>query len=276
MRRSCLILFILFSLTLVGQTSSDNKMARIPTKTLIDTSYMEVIYCHKIYDDYQKFQKDFFDILQIGKNHCFYYNYGYYKRDSIIDIDYPNGLTRFQFYALGEKTHPQQDIEIVRNLQTGEMTCYDKVFIDNYFYEETLPEMKWTLLPTYEEICGFKCYQATTTFRGRKWTAWYCDDIPLNNGPWKFNGLPGVILKAQDITGEHIFEAISIRKSDRPFGPKKKNRLKTDRKKFNEMKKNYKWKLSDMSIDPNLIPRDKDGKPISGSRRLFYVPIELD
>ena len=59
--------------------------------------------------------------------------------------------------------------------------------------------------PNYEidynekkNIGTFSCKKATTKFRGRTYNAWYCADIPTFFGPWKFNGLPGLILEISD------------------------------------------------------------------------------
>lgn len=35
-------------------------------------------------------------------------------------------------------------------------------------------------------------------------------DLPISSGPWKFYGFPGLILKAEDTTGTHRFEAYSL------------------------------------------------------------------
>ncbi len=45
---------------------------------------------------------------------------------------------------------------------------------------------------------GLHCQKATTHFKGRDYTAWFCPDLPLHVGPWKLNGLPGVIVQAYD------------------------------------------------------------------------------
>lgn len=54
--------------------------------------------------------------------------------------------------------------------------------------------------------------KATCTFRGREYTAWFCVDIPISNGPWKFGGLPGLILKVYDKDHLFVFESIEIEK----------------------------------------------------------------
>jgi hypothetical protein len=55
-----------------------------------------------------------------------------------------------------------------------------------------------------------ECKKATTNFRGRYWEAWYTEEIPIGQGPWKLCGLPGMILKA-NCPKFMLIEAISIK-----------------------------------------------------------------
>lgn len=62
----------------------------------------------------------------------------------------------------------------------------------------------WKLQKETKKIGGFNCHKATTKFRGRGYTAWYTNEIPLPYGPWKLQGLPGLILEAYD-TNQDIY-----------------------------------------------------------------------
>ncbi len=64
----------------------------------------------------------------------------------------------------------------------------------------------WQIKEDTKLIGGYTCQLATTTFKGRNYQAWFSPDIPLSYGPWKLNGLPGLILSAQDDKGEVVFE----------------------------------------------------------------------
>ena len=63
---------------------------------------------------------------------------------------------------------------------------------------EIKPEIKWTIVEEVKMIKNYTCLKATTEFRGRKYTAWFTPDIPISDGPWKFKGLPGLILSITD------------------------------------------------------------------------------
>ena len=66
------------------------------------------------------------------------------------------------------------------------------------YVAEKKHQFKWNLSNETKKIGSFLCYKATTTFRGRHYIAWYSPDIPLSFGPWKLQGLPGLILEAYD------------------------------------------------------------------------------
>jgi|GEM_PF-6262169 len=65
--------------------------------------------------------------------------------------------------------------------------------------------INWKIESEIKQIGGFLCQKATTIFRGRNWTAWFCNDIPFGYGPWILNGLPGLILEAYDQNREVEF-----------------------------------------------------------------------
>lgn len=62
---------------------------------------------------------------------------------------------------------------------------------------DSLNCIKWKLIKDKAEnkYLSRKVKMAKCHFRGRNYTAMYCPDIPISDGPFKFNGLPGLILK---------------------------------------------------------------------------------
>ena len=72
----------------------------------------------------------------------------------------------------------------------------------------------WQLQDGDSIVCGYPCHKATTTFRGRTWTVWYTLDLPYSDGPWKFCGLPGLVLYAYDSEDKFRFNCIGIEKGD--------------------------------------------------------------
>ena len=89
-------------------------------------------------------------------------------------------------------------------------TDYD----DHKFLKVEQPmQMDWKLDAQKDTvILGYTCQTAYIKYAGRDYIAWYCPQIPIADGPYKFNGLPGLILKIGDTKGQHIFTLASIQK----------------------------------------------------------------
>ncbi|WP_040555915.1 GLPGLI family protein [Psychroflexus gondwanensis] len=61
---------------------------------------------------------------------------------------------------------------------------------------DSLPDISWKLNTNESKILNtFKCYKAEGTFRGSEIIAYYTPEIPIVFGPFKFKGLPGLIME---------------------------------------------------------------------------------
>ena len=72
------------------------------------------------------------------------------------------------------------------------------------YVKEVGSKINWKVENDSKKIGMFTCKKATAKFRGRDYTAWFTYEIPLPFGPWKLNGLPGMILEAYD-QGRNVF-----------------------------------------------------------------------
>lgn len=72
--------------------------------------------------------------------------------------------------------------------------------------EGGLPQ--WEIVAENDTIFGYLCQKAKINYSGRHYTAWFTDQIPINDGPWKFVGLPGLILKVVD--DQDLFQWVAI------------------------------------------------------------------
>ncbi|HEY4062704.1 MAG TPA: GLPGLI family protein [Puia sp.] len=87
-----------------------------------------------------------------------------------------------------------------RKLFTRELSL-----LDQYSVEDTLPVIAWKIRGDTATFGGLHCQKATCHFKGRDYVAWFCPDLPVHSGPWKLNGLPGVIVDAHDTRNDVIF-----------------------------------------------------------------------
>lgn len=72
--------------------------------------------------------------------------------------------------------------------------------------------INWKISSENKQIGEFKAQKATTQFAGRTWTAWFTPEIPIQEGPYKFHGLPGLIVAVEDATGSHRMELKAVKK----------------------------------------------------------------
>jgi hypothetical protein len=92
----------------------------------------------------------------------------------------------------------------------------ESIMVAHYQINEDLPVIHWQVSPDTATFAGLHCQKATTHFKGRNYTAWFCPDLPVSAGPWKLNGLPGVIIEAFDTKKEVCFTFVKIEKLQAP------------------------------------------------------------
>jgi len=123
------------------------------------------------------------------------------KKDSIN-----TGAERRDFSIEGDD---EQGRQVYKNTTTGEVLCRDFVMDGDafapYLITDPMKPMVWTYSSETKRIDKYLCKGATTEFRGRKYLAWYTDDIPVPHGPWKFSGLPGAMVEVHSVDLGHSF-----------------------------------------------------------------------
>jgi GLPGLI family protein len=69
-------------------------------------------------------------------------------------------------------------------------------------------KLSWEVLPEKMKIGDMECQKATVKYGERNWTAWFSQSIPLQEGPYIFHGLPGLIIKISDDKNDYDFSLI--------------------------------------------------------------------
>lgn len=149
--------------------------------------------------------------LDTSKDGSKYYSYTVFNSDSIMKAD----LER-QLKATGSiNITPPMKKPVVRYSVTKTYPDY-KTFIhrrlsmDAYKVSDDR-KIKWKVSSEKEKIGEWNAQKAEADFAGRHWTAWFSTEIPIQDGPYKFSGLPGLIVKIEDKTGSHRMELKGIR-----------------------------------------------------------------
>ncbi|MDW9381082.1 GLPGLI family protein [Chryseobacterium sp. JV558] len=96
---------------------------------------------------------------------------------------------------------------ISKSIPDQKVYYYERAAGKQIYYQEDRP-VKWEVTNIIEKQNGYSAQKAVTEFGGRIWTAWFTKDIPLSDGPYKFSGLPGLIVKLEDDKGDYKFDLV--------------------------------------------------------------------
>ena len=154
-------------------------------------------------------------VLKIGESASAFYSKSLYFTDSLSQSKAGKAqLHELMFkYAhsgrINELTSNTAEY-IYMNYPDGYVTVRSKVMDMPVEFVEEKEQPQWRLTDEVKVIEGYECHGAEADFRGRRWIAWYTEDIPMNAGPWKLWGLPGLILEAYDTEDHYKYTVTSI------------------------------------------------------------------
>ncbi len=189
------------------------------------------------------------------------------KNNNAQDLSSYPGTTSEIRYDDGESAKFYKDK--VKN----EITVIDRMSY-SYMYEDAIGILPWKIRTDTMTVLSHSCQKAELHFRGRDYIAWFSPDIPINDGPWKFMGLPGLILKVEDSQQLFSFEMIGIQHLtfSTPILMKKgDNIIKCSRKDYEKQKSKAGQKRQ-----ININGGDIIISELPGTKDKNYVPIELD
>ncbi len=185
--------------------------------------------------------------LDIAQDKSVFYSENRIKRDSIMQKAFQGGggrgsINRDQMEGL--RTNINYTVE--KDKSNQKTYFKDRIGRDIYSYEEDRP-LNWKMSSETRKIGEYKVQKAETDFGGRKWTAWFTTDLPYQDGPYKFGGLPGLIVKIEDDKGDYSFDLMKNYKiAELPALNQFGNTLKVKRSDF--VKQQQKFKTDPMSF----------------------------
>ena len=142
-------------------------------------------------------------------------------------------------------------------------------------YEEKWNGQDWTLQGDTASFLGHQCQKAMCHWRGRDYIAWFAPDIPIRRGPWKFGGLPGLIMKVHDVDSLYVFEAVAIENGNFPIWQYPKDEfMKSSRQKTWKLQKAFNLNYSKTAGRRRMNPDGTIGDLIS--RPHEYDSLELE
>lgn len=159
--------------------------------------------------------------LELGTRLSKYYSYWVFNNDSLVWAwlkKNPHAQSvPMKLGASGRMSDYWSEYkfsEYFKDYETNLLTEYARMprqgMVTNCKYSERIPIQKWEIVSDTLTVNSYLCQKATCYFRGRKYTAWFTMEIPVSNGPWKFGGLPGLILKVYDSQKLYTFECVKV------------------------------------------------------------------
>jgi GLPGLI family protein len=192
---------------MTGDQSSINSGTPVKQKE-IGRAVMEFFYDYLYLSDTTNIESEHKDlmILQTGDGVSKFSSYRTMQVDSLVSVSTPGQIVANPDRYVGGET-----FAVYKNYPDNKFTNVDKISTDWFLYEEDIPVHEWNIdSDSVKEIAGYKCRRAECDFRGRKYIVWYSGEIPVAGGPWKFGGLPGLIMEAGDSKGHYRFTLSGI------------------------------------------------------------------
>lgn len=229
--------------------------------------------------------------LDITQDDIAYYNRLYYINDSIYAKAQTTGFKGYRLTSFLSKKTKNTFYE-----------NYEYIGDVNFYKIEEVVNLDWKIADSIKTIGDLKVQQAETSFGGRKWIAWFAREIPLSYGPYKFNGLPGLITEIYDTKKDYFLKLIKSEKIPKDYQSytlknRESNAIKTNAKKLNSLKLElyqnpFKYVLNGsgmslalekgkkLQLDDGTILTKEQLKPAEKKERIkmesFNNPIELD
>lgn len=144
-------------------------------------------------------------------------------RDSIV---FKNQLNNDISYNEGSNTITIPSREILfkvkyfKNLKNDPIVFSEYLDGKLYCISDSIPRINWVIdHKKSKKILGYLCYEASANFRGSDIIAYFSNELPYSTGPYKFQGLPGLILQVYEKDNTfNSWEAISVTKDTANLG----------------------------------------------------------
>lgn len=201
------IYVICLALLYPSHASSQNILDHATLECQYDYAYMK--------DTTKNVMSDDRLVLLVGEKMSKCYSYYSMQIDSIFASPQKDELLRnainYAFKTNTDYPHKRMKTYVYKNYPEGRMTVTDGLVNQDYVYEDEMNNIGWSIGDSMRVIMGYQAQNATCTYRGHKWTAWFSPDIPVMDGPWKLHGLPGLVMEAYDTGRHHCFKLVGIR-----------------------------------------------------------------
>ncbi|MCL2738110.1 MAG: GLPGLI family protein [Bacteroidales bacterium] len=148
--------------------------------------------------------------LDVGKDASKCYSFNRHYRDSLQSSMFDQGKQMGEILSSLAGLRNGVGYIMAKQYRTQTLLVSDMILATRYTYSEQIPQVDWMITQDTCTILSYPCRKATAQFRGRDWVAWFTTEIPIQDGPMQFGGLPGLILHLEDTQKQYIFTCIGM------------------------------------------------------------------
>lgn len=149
--------------------------------------------------------------LDVSPTGSKFYSYTVYNSDSIAKIDLEKQLaTTGMINIKSDMRKGLVKYSVTKKYPKYDVFLQTRIFTDKYKVSEERPII-WKISSEKVKIGEWNTQKAEADFAGRHWYAWFTTDIPIQDGPYKFHGLPGLIVRLEDKTQSHVFTLQAVK-----------------------------------------------------------------
>ena len=194
MKKLLIYLFLIFGIL----TFAQNKRFIYEYKFISDSTKIDDV----------KTEMMFLDTTKDGSK---YYSYTVFNSDSLMKVDLEKQLAATG--SINVKSDMQKGsvrYSVTKTYPDYKINLHRRLGMEAYNISDDR-KINWKISSEKEKIGEWNAQKAEADFAGRHWIAWFSTEIPIQDGPYKFRGLPGLIVKIEDKTGSHKMELKGIK-----------------------------------------------------------------
>lgn len=150
-------------------------------------------------------------VLYLSEEQSRYSSQGKAIKDSLENMTNPVVMRMDEYNQMTDFKYT-----IYKGYQDNELILAEKVFQYELKYKQDLKQIDWEIQPENKEILGFSVQKATGNFAGRNYIAWFAPELPFSDGPYKFSGLPGLILEISDLKNHYHYSLTAFQELANP------------------------------------------------------------
>ena len=123
-----------------------------------------------------------------------------------------DSITATTGQTFGVRTNYERQIYVCKDHKTGKVSKRIRTMERKEYAVLIDEKLNWKIFPETKKLEDIRVQKAEVDYGGRHWIAWFAPDIPISEGPYVFEGLPGLIVQITDDRKDYDFTLAKISK----------------------------------------------------------------